>query len=269
MLKCPVCQVPYTTSGEQQPRLLVGCGHTFCSKCLASRHVDNEPLTCPQCSLASEDPHVPNITIMGYVEATATPSPAIHPIPPPQKVLCQDCKQKQATLICFQCLAAGFKFCDSCSAREHNRNFGPVKEHTPQPIEKAATSMPVPSCKQHPDKPCLYFSFKVHSHRHSTLFISRSFHCTCTHTRQMNRFACEDCKDESNFSEDAYISVAIAISQIRDEVPSLMGFIRERVDTISQTRDELDQLLGQVEQEKVTTALAHYYSFHPSISTSS
>ena len=82
----------------------------------------------------------------------------------------------------------------------------------------------------------------------------------------MNRFACEDCKDESNFSEDAYISVAIAISQIRDEVPSLMGFIRERVDTISQTRGELDQLLGQVEQEKVTTALAHYY---PSISTSS
>lgn len=161
MLRCPVCQVPYTTSGEQQPRLLVGCGHTFCSKCLESRYVEGEPLRCPQCSLVSDDPHVPNITIMGYVEATATPSPVMHPIPPPQKALCQDCKERQATLICFQCLATGFKFCNTCSTREHNREFGPVKEHTPQPIEKAAKTMPVPTCKQHPDKPCLFFSFKV------------------------------------------------------------------------------------------------------------
>lgn len=73
----------------------------------------------------------------------------------------------------------------------------------------------------------------------------------------MNRFACEDCKDESNFSKDAYTSVAVAISQIRDEVPSLMGVIRERVDTISQTRAELDQLLGRVEQEKVTAVSWH------------
>lgn len=70
----------------------------------------------------------------------------------------------------------------------------------------------------------------------------------------MNRFACEDCKDECNFTEDAYISVAVAISQIRDEVPSLMDVIRERVDTIAQTRAELEQLLGRVEREKVTIA---------------
>lgn len=82
------------------------------------------------------------------------------------------------------------------------------------------------------------------------------------HTHQMNRFACENCKDESNFSEDAYISVAIAISQIRDEVPSLMDVIRERVDTISQTRGELDQLLGKVEQEKVTTVILLTSSQH-------
>lgn len=169
MLKCPVCRVPYTTSGEQQPRLLVGCGHTFCSKCLQSRNVDNEVLTCPQCSLVSNDPHVPNITIMGYVEATTTPAPVMHPIPPPRKVLCQDCKERQATLICFQCLAAGFKFCNDCSEREHNRDFGPVKGHNPQPIEKAAVSMPVPSCSRHPDKPCLFFSFKVSWELLSTL----------------------------------------------------------------------------------------------------
>ena len=60
---------------------------------------------------------------------------------------------------------------------------------------------------------------------------------------------------ECNFAEDAYISVDVAISQIRDEVPSLMCVIRERVDTISQTRAELEELVGRVEQQKVITVL--------------
>ena len=62
----------------------------------------------------------------------------------------------------------------------------------------------------------------------------------------------DSCKDECNFAEDAYISVDLAISQVRDEVPGLIDVMRERVDKISQTRSELDKLLGRVEQEKVT-----------------
>ena len=50
---------------------------------------------------------------------------------------------------------------------------------------------------------------------------------------------------------DRYIPIDDAVAYIRDEVPTLIQLIRERVDTISQTRAELEQLLGRVDQEKV------------------
>ena len=163
MLVCPVCKLEYSTKGDQQPRLL-SCGHTFCGKCLDSQCLDGDKVvTCPQCSIVSKDPHVPNIAIMNYVEAHGSLSqpPIIHHVPAPIKALCQDCKKDIATLICFQCLASGFKFCKTCSEREHNRSFGPVRGHSPKNIEKVRISTPVPTCKDHPGKPCLFFSFKV------------------------------------------------------------------------------------------------------------
>ena len=163
MLACPVCKLDYSTQGEQQPRLLVTCGHTFCRKCLDTQP-DTEPISCPQCSLISTDPHVPNITIMNYVEAqgaSSRPPPVMHNVPAPVKAICQDCKKNIATLICFQCLALGFKFCETCSTREHTRSFGPVRGHSPKPIDRVKISTPVPSCKIHPNQPCLFFSFKV------------------------------------------------------------------------------------------------------------
>lgn len=68
---------------------------------------------------------------------------------------------------------------------------------------------------------------------------------------QVNAFACEQCKEICNFSEDKYISIDMAVSQVRDEVPNLVDFLRERVDIMSKTRAELDELLGRVNQEKV------------------
>ena len=71
MLSCPTCHCPYTTSGENQPRLLALCGHTFCYKCLEERRKaseSSETFQCPQCSLPCTENHVPNITIMKYVE---------------------------------------------------------------------------------------------------------------------------------------------------------------------------------------------------------
>ena len=71
MLSCPTCHCAYTTSGENQPRLLSFCGHTFCYKCLEERRKvmeSPETLQCPQCSLPCSENHVPNITIMKYVE---------------------------------------------------------------------------------------------------------------------------------------------------------------------------------------------------------
>ena len=72
MLSCPTCHCTYTTSGENQPRLLALCGHTFCYKCLEDRRKSCESpemFQCPQCSLPCSENHVPNITIMKYVEA--------------------------------------------------------------------------------------------------------------------------------------------------------------------------------------------------------
>ena len=156
---CPECKLDYTTQGDQQPRLLVTCGHTFCQKCL---DLQSEPLSCPQCSLVSMDPHVPNITIMNYVAAQSVTNPPVHSVPAPVTAICQDCKKNIATLICFQCLpSGGFKFCEACSSREHNRPFGPVREHNPKPIESVRISTPVPLCKTHTENPCLFFSSKV------------------------------------------------------------------------------------------------------------
>ena len=71
MLSCPLCHCNYTTTGENQPRLLTVCGHTFCYRCLEERKSSDSPDTfqCPQCSLPCTENHVPNITIMKYVDA--------------------------------------------------------------------------------------------------------------------------------------------------------------------------------------------------------
>lgn len=160
MLTCPVCNKDYTTSGDHQPRLLIGCGHTFCQQCLDSNTTDGQ-VQCPQCSIVSTEPHVPNITIMWYVDAQNQPPPAVHHVPAPQKSLCQNCLSNIATLICFQCLPAGYRFCQECSEKEHNRPFGPLREHKPKPVQSVRISTPVPTCQTHTGKPCLFFSFKV------------------------------------------------------------------------------------------------------------
>ncbi len=164
MLRCPICQLKYTTVGESQPRLLITCGHTFCNKCLETRKgATGDRIECPQCSLVCEEPHVPNITIMNYVDAQSqgARTQAVHQLPPSQSSTCQDCQEATASVVCFQCLPAGFKFCDACSDREHNRPFGPVREHSPKAIASVRFQSPVPNCQRHPGNPCLFFSFKA------------------------------------------------------------------------------------------------------------
>lgn len=81
--------------------------------------------------------------------------------------------------------------------------------------------------------------------------VGSSLYCFLSYTCQVNAFACEQCRETCNFSDDAYISIDVAVSQIRDEVPSLVELLRERVNIMSGTRSDLDKLLGRVEQEKV------------------
>ena len=42
--KCSICYNPYTTEGENEPKLLL-CGHTFCGKCIQQ----TKPKQCPKC----------------------------------------------------------------------------------------------------------------------------------------------------------------------------------------------------------------------------
>ena len=51
------------------------------------------------------------------------------------------------------------------------------------------------------------------------------------------------------------------MSEIREEVPSLIELLRERVNIMSKTRSDLDKLLGRVDQEKVCAVPnpGHFY----------
>lgn len=67
----------------------------------------------------------------------------------------------------------------------------------------------------------------------------------------MNAFACDLCKEIRDFGTEEFVSIDVAVSQIREEVPSLIALLRERVNLMSNTRADLDKLLGKVDQEKV------------------
>ena len=56
-----------------------------------------------------------------------------------------------------------------------------------------------------------------------------------------------------DFQGDQYISIDEAVSRVRDELPSLIHLVRDRVNTISQTRSELNGLLKHVDLEKAKT----------------
>ena len=77
----------------------------------------------------------------------------------------------------------------------------------------------------------------------------------------MNAFACELCKGIRDFVAEEFISVDVAVSQIREEVPSLIELLRERVNLMSNTRADLDQLVGKVDQEKVNVVSKQHLLF--------
>ena len=73
----------------------------------------------------------------------------------------------------------------------------------------------------------------------------------------MNAFACELCRETLDFVQDEYISIDVAVAQIREEVPGLIELLRERVKIMAKTRSELDLLLTRVDQEKVNNYALH------------
>ena len=53
-LRCPACNNNYTDFDRQErlPRVLIGCGHTFCQACITSAH-NLDRVICRQCSRSS------------------------------------------------------------------------------------------------------------------------------------------------------------------------------------------------------------------------
>ena len=67
----------------------------------------------------------------------------------------------------------------------------------------------------------------------------------------MNSFACELCKQIRDFAAEEFVPIEDAVAKIREEVPSLIALLRERVNLMSNTRADLEKLLGKLNQEKV------------------
>jgi hypothetical protein len=53
-LRCPACSTTYSDSDRQErlPRVLIGCGHTFCQACVANAHALDR-VVCLQCNKVS------------------------------------------------------------------------------------------------------------------------------------------------------------------------------------------------------------------------
>ena len=84
---------------------------------------------------------------------------------------------------------------------------------------------------------------------------------------QVNSFACDQCGEVRNFIEDEYIPIERAVSQVREEVPSLVELLRTRVDIMSNTRSALEALLGKVDKEKVRSCTTPHISILVKITT--
>ena len=45
---CAICKNKYNV-GDRIPRILVNCGHTFCTSCLIKYHHNKDHIRCPSC----------------------------------------------------------------------------------------------------------------------------------------------------------------------------------------------------------------------------
>lgn len=231
-MQCPNCLEPYDTDGIRQPRIIITCGHSFCRKCVQGLRDGQETLTCPQCRQISAEDDAPNVALMSYIEMQKTrsiPSKVRQINVPRQAVVCQHCNQNDAKFICFDCLPHnGFRFCSECMRMEHDRPFGPVQKHKPRPIEDVMYGAILPDCPHHPTVPCDLFSFVE------------------------NRFACDECKGESDFDPEQFVDIEMAVQQVREEIPPLISKVQLLRERLQETQGKVRDHLSHLDQSKMT-----------------
>lgn len=230
-MECPRCRQQYTTEGDFQPRIIITCGHSFCRKCVTVLRNDAGMITCPQCGQLSNETDAPNVALMSYIEVQRQRlNPGkVRDLPHPrQTMICQHCNQSNSTYVCFQCLPAGFRFCKPCCESEHDRPFGPVRQHKPVPSEQATYGAILPDCPHHSERSCELFSFSE------------------------NRFACEECTREPNYVAENFIDIEGAVEFVRSNIPGLVSKVTSFRERLQVTQGKLNDKLGRIDQAKMT-----------------
>lgn len=214
-MQCPTCKQDYNTQGPQQPRIIITCGHSFCRTCVQSFRKDGGILNCPQCGQLCPEPDAPNVALMSYIDVqmqrSQQPSKVVDVLGPQKVVVCQQCNQVDASFICFQCLPTGFRFCGNCCRQEHDRSFGPVRNHKPRPIDEVKYGAILPNCTKH-NKVCELFSFTE------------------------NEFACEECRQDSDYLPSKYMDIEAAVKNVRSKIPPLMAKVSTMRDQLQATQ---------------------------------
>ena len=54
LLSCNVCFDKFAEGGDQSPRILTACGHTYCLKCVTKISGSRKQLECPSCRLVTK-----------------------------------------------------------------------------------------------------------------------------------------------------------------------------------------------------------------------
>ena len=71
--------------------------------------------------------------------------------------LCCACHKEKAVKICFSCDPAGCKLCEVCCAKEHDRDFAPIRAHRPVLIRDVQDE-PRNMCHAHQGQPVTHYS---------------------------------------------------------------------------------------------------------------
>lgn len=207
----------------------MSCGHTFCFAC--TQGLDETVKCCPQCNIPFKEQHAPNISIMQYLDAQKVDPPRLAIRKPinPAFVLCQQCKNEPAAVICFECSPSGIKFCRVCSEAKHNRDLHVAQNcHKPKPISQTFLPPSVPNCPLHPSMPSELFSL------------------------ENKLYACDVCIKKAGFDTKSYVTIENAMDAVNAQLSELTRQMMGQVEAIGCMK-QLDEAVRMLESEKSKT----------------
>ena len=241
MISCALCHQEYRAEGFRQPNAL-SCGHSFCRQCIDGMLSKGALIRCPSCyAYTGEEGITPNYVIIQIVSGGAQ-AQGFDNILAAQaaRILCQSCKNEEATIRCFQCQPNGFLFCETCWAREHDRDFPPVRLHEKKLISEIPESIAprVIHCELHPDKVVTLFSF------------------------QHKRFACKVCAAEAQFPDDEYQDISDALGHLRSCVTSRLDSLQQYLQNANRAIENIAEMLNglDVDSNSMTEQLRNFFS---------